>query len=1049
MLNRLKKYQHKLKSALNQALRSLTDFCKSYLPFTPRDEDNLSVLLSKERALLQKQSYTQVLAKLIKQIYVPSWLSLICVAFPLVLLYLYSQLSKPIPEIQAANLIAIHAGIGVMIFALVIFIAESLREESKDVSRVLLKESFLWPLVVAELIAFFSLFTERMNMGTVLQVVVVGLLTLASLWRIIDVLLSKKKFLEKRIELLKDRLQDCIQLSLSERLGNNILLREIASREMQLEIRLDMNSDNEPEYYYFKPNQLGTIKDINLEKLKEFTDIIDSANLKRSRAIVKSLSPWSKPDENNLIDTISSQEEDYYAPPCLLKKYLDVVDFKNQNLIGVDNKLLDNPAIKENLTYVFNQIFTIKDTYNFAEEVRSELSSVKDQFIRAIFNKQLGTIEDLLALYIEIADSFSKMMKDSLQGYEFASIYEEYQSLQGGWNELTWLALDVKQLFEKAIESHDKEIISQVSFLPMAIAQRGIEHGDYYLFQEFIDFPIHLYNYAAREPDINIRNTMVSKSWQFLKEMVELHVEPELRRAGKDKEQIHYIKDIAIHFYKNFQALLYAAFQNNDIQSFQSFLKAAQGLFKNFESSFYNPEIEVALEEIHTSKYEMFFGLQSMIFYSYKNEPTGRAKPFFDSLSQVLPTDLTDLTELFLRAHTLETTDFWGWWKWRFSSSSRHVDFTELLEKLYVVKAVLLLSNMPEKDMSQTLLPCNRDMSLMLSFPKEYKLISTLEDIIHHPKKWDTILPAVSTTKAEQFRSMLLFTNETYRSKHADEIRKRSISKAKLKKFKSTFLQAHTEFSEIREIFSNFDCFENKISAGNPHKVRRMGINTTMSKEIFMDSPDETHLDLAYTYGSDFALIENGSFMDIITPHCQRILPDDFSGTIASLKNQKDTLFILTVNSSLQRFCENINILEITKDEDEPPLNISCFDGFYHISSLKIPAFKITARHYDNLIFILDAQQLGKMIQYSPLNKEDEERELVSHFYHHIGSFSEDRHLTQKIILESPDWLKKIGNNFKQEQYLQERVWLQIYERFYFELDENFQGLMIDYSSSW
>jgi len=53
------------------------------------------------------------------------------------------------------NLIAIHAGIGVIIFALVIFIAESLRgDETNDRARVLLKESYLFPLAVAEILVF-------------------------------------------------------------------------------------------------------------------------------------------------------------------------------------------------------------------------------------------------------------------------------------------------------------------------------------------------------------------------------------------------------------------------------------------------------------------------------------------------------------------------------------------------------------------------------------------------------------------------------------------------------------------------------------------------------------------------------------------------------------------------------------------------------------------------------------------------------------------------------------------------------------------------------
>ncbi len=58
-----------------------------------------------------------------------------------------------------SDLIAIHAGIATIIFALIIFIAESLRDENmRDEARVLLKVSNLYSLVLIEIIVFFFFF---------------------------------------------------------------------------------------------------------------------------------------------------------------------------------------------------------------------------------------------------------------------------------------------------------------------------------------------------------------------------------------------------------------------------------------------------------------------------------------------------------------------------------------------------------------------------------------------------------------------------------------------------------------------------------------------------------------------------------------------------------------------------------------------------------------------------------------------------------------------------------------------------------------------------
>ncbi len=64
-----------------------------------------------------------------------------------------------------------------------------------------------------------------------------------------------------------------------------------------------------------------------------------------------------------------------------------------------------------------------------------------------------------------------------------------------------------------------------------------------------------------------------------------------------------------------------------------------------------------------------------------------------------------------------------------------------------------------------------------------------------------------------------------------------------------------------------------------------------------------------------------------------------------------------------------------------------------------------------------------------------------------IQSFSEDNELMEEFINHPSDWLKKKGDKVKQEKYLQERVIIQVLERFEFKKHEEFEGYVIKFEN--
>ena len=233
----------------------------------------LTYKLEQELKKSCKQEKQHPIKTFFEQLYLPSWQSVLFVLAASAILFFTAHISRlgiifdPLKfgdSNHYQNLIAIHAGIGAIIFALLIFIAESLRDdETKDRARVLLKESFLFPLTVAEITGFFVFIWGDINIWGILPPLIVAILTVASLWRLLLVLLSKSRFAQKRLQLLKDRIKRSINLAISERFGNSILLQSLGEGKIELDYNpWSLDADDKVNRYSFYADKTGVIINI-------------------------------------------------------------------------------------------------------------------------------------------------------------------------------------------------------------------------------------------------------------------------------------------------------------------------------------------------------------------------------------------------------------------------------------------------------------------------------------------------------------------------------------------------------------------------------------------------------------------------------------------------------------------------------------------------------------------------------------------------------------------------------------------------------------------
>jgi len=1048
----------------------------------------LSQLIKIERKKLCRFDTKNFFKTLFSEIYIPSFKSFFLILILLGVFFIFAHLRQILalfcldnfflPNLGGLsqesnhyqNLIAIHAGIGAIIFALVIFVAESLRDdEAKDRARVLLKESYLFPLAVAEILVFFIFIRGDVNFWSILPVIAIGLFTIWSLSKIVLVLLSKYRFAQKRAELLQERLRQSIDLAIEERIGNNLLLSKLGGNDIKLEYH-PFSIDNETEYHCFHAEKTGVISDIDLQALKKLADIVDKGGRKNGFSFGGGKEPQVNVGAESETEETKTKSVPKNNHRYLMKKFHDVVDEEHRTLICLDKKLFKDASKLEEISALANSAFIIKPADNFVEEVRYEISGVKDQFISAIENKRLGKIEELIALYIKLAEGFLEHITKCGGGYSAEQARKERHSLFAGWEQVRWLSSDIRDLFEKAMQSHDREIIRNVAYMPIAIARRAIEKKDHYLFQEFIWFAELLYLFAIKENDRDLRKFLIDRSWRYLKEICDVYVEAKLKKDVLDKEELESLRDFGIHFFVIYQNLLKKAFGNKDIDSFEAFKRASQKLFDHFNPSEsvrnvqdikwrlekmdlteeQKGDLNILLEkqetiesieqDIKIKRSQMFFGLASWILDRFVcNKTDGVIRQFYNSIQSVFPSKIEDFTNIFLKTHNFDVEDFWGWswWEMHADGEVHSIQILEKLERFYAIKSLSLLSGKTEEEIKKIKLPYSRDLAYLAEGTRD--LIRILDDIKASPDNWKFVLNDDAINKVDAFKELLTEAKEAQEQKETELKREQAISQKRVQEFKKEVLKTFYEGANMRNIFANyFKAYEDKTKE-KTDKKERFGINIVDDKASFFDEWHIHYVGWGENYGRDLASGENSYLLDDIAKDCKEIKKEEFETTLAKIGNP-DNIVIFATNIAFWRFFEDSKKFKPKWHRGIEQLEVKGFGGWYDFNGKSIPVFETYHRKIDKQILILNKSKVGQLVQLSPLNEGEKEESVEGIFYMDIQAFSENKELMEEFIKKPPEWLKKIGDEQKQREHLRERVRIQIFERFEYNKPKDFEG---------
>lgn len=268
------------------------------------------------------------------------------------------------------------------------------------------------------------------------------------------------------------------------------------------------------------------------------------------------------------------------------------------------------------------------------------------------------------------------------------------------------------------------------------------------------------------------------------------------------------------------------------------------------------------------------------------------------------------------------------------------------------------------------------------------------------------------------------------------------ISLAKLTDFRKRVLDSFNEEAIMRGIFKNYNLYQDKTKETYEGSLKRVGRTSVDQKAAFFEKWHIHYADWGTQYGKSFAFGEDSHLLGKIAENCREIGEKPFEEVLSNFDDLSNVI-ILATNVVLFRFFERSENFKPKWYKDIRQLNLKGFEGWYEFRGERIPIFGTYQRNVSKRFLILNKSRLGQLIQYSPLDRGEDENLIEDIFYIKVQAFSEDEELLSRFIDSSPKWLQEVGDEREQREYLLELVLIQIFERFEYNVHERFEGYLL------
>lgn len=1044
--------------------------------------------LKKTRADLLKEN----LKSFITQLYRPTRASLLVFFSVFVGLFIVARLpdrSSPLSFDSSnhyQNLIAILAGIGTVVFALMIFVAESLRD-SADRAKILLKQSWLFPLTVISISSLVIFLWGDVGLWSVLIIIFAAGLTIFAVYKVFKLLLSRSLFLKKEQEFWKDRIKSSIGDALRLRIGNNIFLKTLEEDSFNLDFSL-WREDRES-YKDFNLKRVGVIKDIDLCKLDKLKDFLEELANKHDRSfkLSKEAKSVDKKSLEGGLDYVETQaKEEKPIKGYLYKKLGDDLDGEHQEALSIPADIClseDSKTIQDKLDDVY--IFGGKPGESLREELRLELSSKKDAAVEAIRGGKTGQLKEISDLYVVLAESFLEVIEGVGGGYTWEQARKERGAIIGGWDEVRWISKDLYDLLFESISTEHRRTISILSYTPISIAIRAIKYSDHFVFQEFVPFQTHLYRLSLQVKDAEIGRDLFDSSWRYLKEMGDFYIAAQLDKKETSLEKLESYKYYAIDILRVFLGLLKLSFDKSKIDNFQQFQKSATKLFYHFKPSEENMNVwhynlllkstnlskeqrakyerakkqqellEGVEQELKGRKAQMFFGMAAWVLYRLqtKDLTDEDLMLFWNSIKNALPGDLTELTKIYQELHTFGSEQFWGWDWWEIEEKGGEgeavwMDVGGKADWLFAVRAVEILGGLTTEQIKSSEIEVNRDLVYLIekdNSPARSKLLAIKSD----SQKWNKLLSDEAINKIDTLLELFDAKVQEQTRNEEDFLANSSLDDSKVNGFFNGFIEGFNNSVTVRKLFKLAGSYK-ELKRKVKSKVTFWGFNQINDKAAFIKDWHVQYSDWGKHYGEELGSEEDRKLYREISAELPVVnsnltsLGQALSHAVRRVKGERNRYLIALTTMFIGDFPEakndDVRFIPRYAADNKRYGKIPGFVGQFKVKGKDIPVFEVGIRGDKNELCLIDMRRVGKLIQHRPYDSSEQKDLVRDNFLFQVIDLNKDGKTRNEIIKKDPEWLRKHDNP---EFYLKQKVIIKLLEKLEFLLKNKKSGIKI------
>ncbi len=283
-------------------------------------------------------------------------------------------------------------------------------------------------------------------------------------------------------------------------------------------------------------------------------------------------------------------------------------------------------------------------------------------------------------------------------------------------------------------------------------------------------------------------------------------------------------------------------------------------------------------------------------------------------------------------------------------------------------------------------------------------------------------------------------------------VRSQRISRTKVEKFKTEFLEGYHKLVSVRELFKFLMLYEDRTNETGNDNLDRFGFGEVDEKTMFFE---EWYVDYGHPgsiYGQNYARDEDSHLIVRMIKECNINESQSLENFLDTFEENLDNLIIIGANPQFYYLYNNPDKFMPKGVEGGLEIDLPGFIGSYVYTQHKIPVFEYYCQIPtdigipDESILILDKTHLAKFVQYAPATVE-EPYQKENHFAFRIQSFAEDEALMTEFLQKPPDWLLQEGDEAQQRVFLESQVLIQIQEKFDLEIDPEFVGFMIPESN--